>query len=122
MGVKFIRGDSATLTFAIRDEDKNLIALEDIETLYLTARKFPNESSPILFKKSKEDFSIVDDKYQVDIVPTDTEQLFLNNFSFDIEVSLKNGIRKSAIYQVSMNKDYTIHGGNDENSNWRYRY
>lgn len=106
MDVEIIRGDTATLSFSIVNKNGDTIKIEDIETLFLTCKKFP-------IKKKKEDFRFEDDKYKVDLKAEDTEQL--NNLTspafFDIEVTLKNGTRKSRIYEMKIIKDYTLHGG-----------
>ena len=111
--MELIRGDSEVLVFSILDDDDKIIGLELIDTLILTARETPSEKSRVLFTKNKEDFSIVDGEYNVELLPTDTEQLKLNKFNFDIEVTLKDGTRKTSINQVKLTKDYTIHGGDN---------
>lgn len=109
--MELIRGDSKVLVFSILDDNNKLIELELIDTLILTAREKPSERSRVLFTKNKEDFSIVDGEYNVDLLPEDTEQLKLNEFGFDIEVTLKDGTRQSKIYKMKLKKDYSIHGG-----------
>lgn len=107
--LNIIRGDTYVLEFPINDEDKNPIKIDDIKTLLLTARELPNKKSPVLFSKTKEDFSIVDDMYNVTIEPTDTEQLDIVTFYFDIEATLFDGTRGTIIRRVDLTKDYTIH-------------
>lgn len=112
--IEQIRGDTINLVFPLKDENDNIITLDQIDTLVLTSRKYPNKNSPILFNKNKEDFILDDDgQYNVTISPTDTETLTDNEVYFDIEVTLKNGIRKSKIVKIILEKDYTIHGGID---------
>lgn len=114
--IEMIRGDTLVVVFPLLDDDNKLIAMDDIETLFLTARRFPRKESAVLFSKEKKDFTIVDDLYEVEILPTDTETMLLTNFFFDVEVTLKDGIRKSAVCQIDLEKDYTIHGGDNVES------
>ena len=113
MNLSFIRGDTVPLAFKINDDVGNLIALEEVDTLILTARQFPSAESRVLFIKNKEDFSIVDGEYRVTLQPKDTENLTIEKFQFDVEVTLTNGTRKTYIHQVKMDRDYTIHGGEE---------
>ena len=109
--VEIIRGDTATLAFPINNKSGETIQLEDIETLIMTCR---NRSYEILFSKNTEDFRFEDGKYKVDLKAEDTERInYSNPFSFDIEVTLKNGTRKSRIYELNLVKDYTVHGGDN---------
>lgn len=114
--IELIRGDTLTLVFPLTDDEGNVIPIEDIETLFLTARQNPNKESRVLFSKEIKDFSLVDELYEVDLLSTDTETMLLKNFYFDIEVTLKDGTRQTAIYQVNLVKDYTIHGGDEVES------
>lgn len=112
--VEIIRGDTATLAFPMNNKSGETIQLTDIETLIMTCR---NKCYDILFSKETEDFRFEDGKYKVDLKAEDTEQSnFTNPLYFDIEVTLKNGTRKSRIYELNLVKDYTVHGG-DNNGN-----
>lgn len=109
--IELIRGDTLTLVFPLTDDDGNTIGMDEIETFFLTARQYPNKESTILFSKEKKDFSFVDNLYEVEILPTETETMLLKKFYFDIEVTLIDGTRKTKIVEVNLVKDYTIHGG-----------
>ena len=112
--IKIIRGDTATLAFPITNKTGQGILLSDIDTLILTCR---NKYYEMLFNKNKEDFRFEDNKCKVDLNPEDTEQINCSNpIYFDIEVTLKNGTRKSKLCELKLMKDYTTHGG-DENGN-----
>lgn len=110
--IEIIRGDTATLAFPICNKTGEAILLSDIDTLILTCR---NKLYNVLFSKDTKDFRFEDNKYKVDLKTEDTEQINCSNpLSFDIEVTLKNGTRKSKICELNLMKDYTTHGG-DEN-------
>lgn len=112
--VEIIRGDTATLSFPINNKSGEVIQLADIETLIMTCR---NRCEEIVFEKNTENFRFEDNKYKVDLKAEDTEQInFSNPLFFDIEVTLKNGIRKTRLYELNLVKDKTIHGG-DNNGN-----
>lgn len=110
-----IRGDSWIIEFTITDENDNNISIEDIDTLYLTARKVAD--SKILFYKEKKDFVVTNNGYSVNILPTDTEKFKITEFEFDIEVTTKDGIRQSIIGKINLEKDYTTHKGGVVNDN-----
>lgn len=114
--IELIRGDTLTLVFPLTDDDGNTIGMDEIETLFLTARQYPNKESTILFSKEKKDFSFIDNLYEVEILPTETETMLLKKFYFDIEVTLTDGTRKTKIVEVNLEKDYTIHGGDEVES------
>lgn len=114
--IELIRGDTLTLVFPLTDDEGNTIAMDDIDTMFLTARQYPNKESRVLFSKETKDFSFIDSLYEVDLLSADTETMLLKNFYFDIEVTLKDRTRKTVIYQVNLVKDYTIHGGDEVES------
>lgn len=111
-----IRGDSLIIDFPITDEQGKTISIEELETLFLTARQRPNKSYPVLFEKKKEDFTYENEMYSIEILPTDTEQLDLKVFYYDIEATLTDGTRQTIIGGIDLEHDYTMHGG-DENEN-----
>ena len=121
---EMIRGDTATLVFPITNKNNENIDINDISELYLTCRRNPSKVYEIIFQKKLEDFRQEEDElYRVDINKEDTETLEIETrvgeeiiLYFDIEVTLNNGSRKSKIYQLNIDKDYTIHGG-DSNGN-----
>ena len=95
-GIEIIRGDTATISVPISNKNGDTIEFEDIDTLILTCRTMPSKSYEVLFKKTKEDFRLEENKYKVDLKAEDTEQLKLDKPAyFDIEVTFKNGTRKS---------------------------
>ena len=112
--IETIRGDTILIVFPLIDEDGNVILKEQIDTMFLTAREFAGKTSPILFQKNIEDFVLEENEYSVTIQPEDTEQLEEPEIFFDIEVTLKEGIRKSKVGKIDLTKDLTIHGGVDD--------
>lgn len=113
-----VRGDTATLSFPIESKDGSVINISDIKTIFLTCRMIPKKSSKILIKKNKDDFRFEDGKYKVDLKSEDTQSFeSLNdkkNINFDIEVTLNNGTRKTGIFSIPFEYDYTIHGVNEQ--------
>lgn len=110
-----IRGDSCIIEFTISDEEKNYIDIQDIDMLYLTARKVAD--SKILFSKKKEDFNLENDIYTVEILPTDTEEFKITEFEFDIEVTLFDGTRQTKKGKINLDFDFTTHKGGVVNEN-----
>ncbi len=110
-----IRGDSCVIEFTISDEQGKHINIEDIDTLYLTARKVAD--SKILFSKKKEDFNLENNVYTVEILPTDTEEFKITEFEFDIEITLLDGTRQSKTGKINLDYDFTTHKGGAVNEN-----
>ena len=117
MEEELIRGDSAIIEFELTDNNDKNISLEDIDTLILTARIYPDKQ--ILFTKEKEDFKVENDIYYVELFPEDTQELSIDKFFFDVEVTLKNnGGRGSFLGILKLKKDMTTHkSGGVDNEN-----
>lgn len=112
MEEELIRGDSAIIEFTIKED----ITLEDIETLILTARIFPD--SQILFSKNKADFTLEEHTFSVEIFPEDTQELNIKKIYFDIELTLKDGTRSTLLGEINLVTDITTHtSGGVDNEN-----
>ena len=113
--IEFVRGDTPKLSFPIINKSGEVIPMENIDTLILTCRRNPDKSYKILFEKNKGDFTFEDNKYKVKLKAEDTQELTYSNntFYFDIEVTLTNGTRKTKLFELNLEKDCTIHGGDD---------
>lgn len=110
--IEFIRGDSVVLKFPIKDSNGNLIEMSDIADIILTCRKKPGKKYEVLFSKEKKDFRLEDGMYKVDLKAEDTENLnCTGTLTYDIEVTLKDGTRKSKIDELTLIEDVSIHGG-----------
>lgn len=107
--IEMYRGDTLVIVFAIEDIAGEKISKEDIETLYLTARKYPDLDSKVLFEKQMKDFNVVDGLFEVTIEPKCTEGLRVDIIYYDFEVTLKNGYRKTEVGTIKLKKDVTIH-------------
>lgn len=112
--MEFIRGDTFAFKFPIKLANKAIITKNDIYTLFITARKYTTETSPILFQKTLDDVEIDTDGYcHVKINPEDTEKLTYRLYYFDVEITLKNGYRKSKLFEFKLTQETTIHGSGD---------
>ena len=109
--MKYVRGDTQPFKFKIIDKDGNDVAISDIETLFITCRKEPSVLSPILFQKTLRDVTVSDGYYHATFTPQETQSLCLGKYYFDIEVTLKNGYRKSRLSTIDLTAETTIHGG-----------
>lgn len=105
-----IRGDSCIIEFSIEED----ISIEDIEAITLTARTYAEGT--ILFTKNKEDFTLEDKVFSVEIKAEDTQELKTKKFGFDIEIVLNDGTTASIIDTFELVADYTHHRS-DENGN-----
>lgn len=116
--LEFVRGDTFAFKFLLTTKDGIAIKKEDIDTLFITARKYANKESPIIIQKKLEDVEIDSDGYcHTKFEPKNTEELIYGSYFFDIEVTLKSGFRKTKLFQFKINKETTIHESGDESGN-----
>lgn len=107
--MEFVRGDTMPFQFKITNLNGDSINIEEIDTMILTCRKYNIKSSPILFQKHKEDFTFEEESYHATIEPKDTENLDYGTYNYDIEVTLKDGYRKTAKGSFTITEEDTIH-------------
>lgn len=104
--VSFIRGD--TFAFKVKIKSETTITKEDIDTLFVTCRRMASEFSPILFQKTLDDVEISDNYIHIVFKPEDTENLEYGKYCFDIELTLKNGVRATKFATFTLDKETTI--------------
>ncbi len=110
--LEFIRGDTFAFKFKIKTGNEILTSKEEIETLFITCRKYTKETSKINFEKKIDDIEIDEEGYfHVKFNPEDTEKMNYGVYFFDIEVTLKNGYRKTKLFKFKITEETTIHGG-----------
>lgn len=115
--IGFIRGDTLSFKFPIKKFDGSNIELDEIETLFITARREPYENSPILFQKKIEDLTIEEGYCHAEFKPADTEELCCPNYYFDISLTLKSGCRKTKVYKANLDTKTTYYKKGDPNGN-----
>lgn len=112
--MKFIRGDSCPFKIKLqyKDELKNPVQLNDIDTLFVTCKTNSASNSFILFQKTLNDVEIDSEGYcHIVFEPKDTEKLAYGKYVFDIEVTLKNGYRKTYYDSFEITNETTTHEG-----------
>ena len=83
------RGDSYSLTVIIKDQDGNVLELEQEDTVYFTVKK-STETSTIALQKIITSFT--EEGYcNIEIEPQDTKEFRYGNYVYDIQVSYANG-------------------------------
>lgn len=112
--MEFIRGDTFEFGLPIQYDDGKAVQKEDIETLIFTCRKTNYKESPVLIIKNIEDFVFEDDIYWLTIKPKDTEELPYGTYKFDVELTLKDGYRKTFASRFKLTEETTIHGDANE--------
>ena len=115
--INFIRGDTFNFKFPIKIKDGTNIEEEDINTLFITLREEPYESSPEIFQKKLSDITIKEGYGHATFKPEDTEKLCCANYFFDISITLKNGCRKTRLYKLSLDTKTTYYEEGDLNGN-----
>lgn len=116
--MEFIRGDTFYFSTLLSYSDKTPVLLNDIETIFVTCRKYPNINFPIIFQKTLEDVTL-DEQGVLHIAfeKEDTEDLDYGQYFFDIEVTLKSGYRKSVLKTFTLKQETTIHIEVEEDGN-----
>ena len=109
--ITMVRGDTRAFKVPFLYSDGSQVQDKDIESIRLTCRKSTNALSPALFEKETKDFKVSDSYLYCQFNPTDTESLDYGQFYFDIEVTLKNGYRKTMLYKLKLTEETTIHSG-----------
>ena len=114
--IKFVRGDTFSFKCLISFMDENNPRKADIESIIVTCRQEPDKDSDVLFVKNLDDGITYDDEYMHCVFnSSDTENLYYDDYYFDIEVTLTNGIRKTVLHKFTLTQETTIHGGTDGN-------
>lgn len=111
--ISFIRGDTFPMKFQILDSERNVVPKSELETLYLTCRKFNSLDSPKLFQKKIEDF-VYDDEdgfYYIAFNPEDTRELEYGTYNFDIEATFKDGYVNTLKSSFEIIEETTIYEG-----------
>lgn len=110
--MNFIRGDSFLFKTKVTKKDGSILKTEEVESIFVTCRKLPFKEMPILFQKNINDMTI-DEKGYLHIMfePKDTERLEYGKYYFDIEITLKNGYRKTKLDVFTITEETTIYSG-----------
>ena len=109
---EFVRGDTFAFKFLLTMQDKTPVQKENIDTLFITCRKYADKQSPIIFKKTLEDVEIDTEGYcHAKFNPEDTQELIYDTYFFDVEITTKGGFRKTKLFKFEITKETTIHGG-----------
>lgn len=111
MCLSFIRGDSCPLKFQIRDVEDKTVLKEDLNSLYLTCRKYNSKYSETVFQKNIKDFNYEDEYYFVNIEPEDTRELPYDTYNFDIEATFRDGEVQTLKSEFIITDEDTIYGG-----------
>ena len=101
MEEELIRGDTCVIEFDVEED----IKMDDIATLTLTARPYADGKE--LFTKNKDDFTLENKVFSVELKPEDTQELEISKFGFDIEIVLANGTTTSIVGEIKLVMDYT---------------
>lgn len=107
----FVRGDTFLFKFLLKFKDETVVKSEDIDNLFITF-KTSVYSKKYIFQKTLDDVKIDEEGYvHVTFEPEDTENLEYGKYVFDVEVTLKNGYRKSKLFEINLAGETTFHGG-----------
>lgn len=109
--MEFVRGDTFSFKFLINRKDGTAVKKDDIDTLFVTVKKTIYSQNTI-FQKTLNDVEIDSKGYcHVIFKPEDTETLEYGKCVFDVEITLKNGYRKTKLFEFNLEGETTFHGG-----------
>jgi hypothetical protein len=109
--MQLIRGDSLLFKSLLKRADGIVIQKEDLESLFVTIKN-SEYSKEYIIQKNINEISITSDGYaHIILNPEETSRLEQTNYKCDIEVTLKNGIRKTKLFSINVVNDITTHGG-----------
>ena len=102
----FVRGD--TFPFKVKINAEATITKDNISTLFVTCRKAPSKKSPVLFQKTLDDIEISDNYIHIVFEPKDTEELEYGVYCFDLELTTKEGYKKTKYGEFEITNETTI--------------
>lgn len=110
--MEFVRGDSFPFKIKVTKNDGSILKKEEVDTIFVTCRQLPYKEMPILFQKNIDDVTIDEESYlHIMFDPENTEQLDYGKYYFDIEITLKNGYRKTKLDVFTITQETTIYNG-----------
>jgi hypothetical protein len=110
--LQFKRGDTFPFKVKITLADKQPVTDSDISTIFVTCKSNHSEDSTLAFQKTKDDVELDSDgNLHIVIEPKDTEHLTPGIYDFDIEVTLRDGYRKTKTGSIDLLYDITDHKG-----------
>ena len=112
MDISFVRGDTFSFKVNVSLYNKKTLTFDDIESIFITVRKEPTSLCEIIFQKNIDDITFENGYINCTFLPQDTQNLPYGKYYFDIEITLKNGYRKSKLYNFTITEETTIHEEN----------
>lgn len=108
----FLRGDTFSFKVNIKFVDGTAIKISDIDTIFVTCKNGYGDNATEIFIKKKDELTLDENGYlHVVFKPEDTQELKAGDYVFDVEITLKNGYRKSKKGQITLEYDVTDHKG-----------
>ena len=112
MDISFVRGDTFAFKVNVSLYNKTILTSDDVESIFITVRKEPTSLCEIIFQKTIDNIIFEDGYINCTFLPQDTQNLPYGKYYFDIEITLKNGYRKSKLYNFTITEETTIHEEN----------
>lgn len=109
MDISFVRGDTFAFKVNVFLYNKTILTSDDVESIFITVRKEPTSLCEIIFQKTIDNITFEDGYINCTFLPQDTQNLPYGKYYFDIEITLKNGYRKSKLYNFTITEETTIH-------------
>lgn len=102
------RGDQFPVSFKIKNKHDGTYITE-VDKIFITFRKNPSKSSPVLFQRTIEDieFDSETNKFKFYILKEDTKDLEYGEYGFDIEITIGELI-KTKTGTLTITDEYTM--------------
>ena len=116
MELELVRGEQFPIEFEITDDSDTAINKEDLQDITFVVREFPEETSPILTKKTLIDGDITGDNgsYTLNINEEDTKDLNFGTYGCEIKVETTSGIIKKEVGTLIITKEYSMGYQNED--------
>lgn len=116
MELELVRGEQFPIEFEITDDSNNAINKEDLQDITFVVREFPEETSPILTKKTLINGDITGDDglYSLNINEEDTKDLNFGTYGCEIKIETTSGIIKKEVGTLIITKEYSMGYQNED--------
>lgn len=108
MDLEFVRGDTQPIKFQIKDNDGNILKMEDGDELILTVKKNYNTSKISIQKKlSKGEIYYQEGYYITIFTHKDTAQLKYGTYVYDIQIQSGDMVATPLLGTITLTEEAT---------------
>lgn len=110
MEIELVRGEQFPLEFEVTNDDGTLTKEEELKEITFVCRELPEETSPILFKKTLSEGQIKGNSglYSFEIKEEDTKDLEFGTYGCEIKIETKSNIIIKEVGSLIITKEYSM--------------